>query len=132
MDNKPDLTKEIPLTEATFFILLSLAPGAKHGYGIMQEAEQLSDGRLKLSTGTLYGAIKRLLEIGWIEKVEHPEEGAPPRERRLYQLSDIGRSILKAETERLEQLVIQARQIAPQTLQEIFSHRHIKLFDIGG
>ncbi|MFU8773775.1 MAG: PadR family transcriptional regulator, partial [Anaerolineales bacterium] len=105
MDNKPDLTKEIPLTEATFFILLSLAPGPKHGYGIMQEVELLSDGRLKLSTGTLYGGIKRLLEIGWIEKVEHPEEGAPPRERRLYQLTDIGRSILKAETERMQQLV---------------------------
>jgi DNA-binding PadR family transcriptional regulator len=111
MDNKPDLTKEIPLTEATFFILLSLAPGAKHGYGIMQEVEQLSDGRLRLSTGTLYGALKRLLDIGWILKVEHPEDSAPPRERRLYQLSDSGRRVLRAETERMQQLVSLSQHI---------------------
>jgi DNA-binding PadR family transcriptional regulator len=111
MDNRSDLTKEIPLTEATFFILLSLVPGPKHGYGIMQEAEQLSKGRLKLSTGTLYGALKRLLEISWISKVEHPQYGAPPRERRLYQLTDIGRRVLKAETERMQQLVSLSQRI---------------------
>lgn len=111
MANKPDLTKEIPLTEATFFILLSLAPGPKHGYAIMKDVDHLSEGRVRLSTGTLYGAIKRLLEYDWIEKLEHPNEGAPPRERRRYLLTNTGRKVMKAEIERMEQLVTLSQRI---------------------
>lgn len=96
----------LPLTEPTFFILISLAPGAKHGYAIMQEVEALSEGRVKLSTGTLYTALKRLLDDGWIEPIE--EEDAS-RGRKAYQLTGTGRSILHAETERLKSLVSLAR-----------------------
>jgi DNA-binding PadR family transcriptional regulator len=58
-----------PLTEATFFILLSLSPAPKHGYAIMKEVKALSNGRIVFSTGTLYGALRRLLEQGWIRRV---------------------------------------------------------------
>lgn len=111
MENKSELNNQIPLTEPTFYILLSLAPGPKHGYGIMKETEALSKGRVRLSTGTLYGAIKRLLENDWIQRLEHPADGAPPRERRRYQLSDNGRRVLNAETERMQQLVKLSQQI---------------------
>lgn len=62
-----------PLTEATFFILLSLSSAPKHGYAIMKEVKELSKGQIVFSTGTLYGALKRLLEQGWIKRVSDPE-----------------------------------------------------------
>jgi len=96
-----------PLTEPTFFILAALAPTAKHGYAIMQEVVQLSGGRLTLSTGTLYTALKRLLDAGWIEDVT-PEHA--PRGRRDYRLTPTGRRVLQAESERLDMLAALARQ----------------------
>jgi DNA-binding PadR family transcriptional regulator len=93
-----------PLTEATFFILLSLADGPRHGYAIMKSAEALSDTRVRLSTGTLYGAIKRLLEGGWIARAEEAA-GENQRDRQAYSLTDTGRAILSAEVRRLESLV---------------------------
>ena len=92
-----------PLTEATFFILLSLAEGPRHGYAILKEVEELSEGRVALSTGTLYGAIKRLLDAGWIQRSE--ERGENPRDRQAYNLTAQGRSILGGEVRRLESLV---------------------------
>ena len=65
-----DVQSFLPLTEPTFFILLVLAPGPQHGYAIMKETAVLSDARVQLSTSTLYGAIKRLLDQGWIERAE--------------------------------------------------------------
>ena len=100
--------KQIPLTETTFFILLSLAPEPKHGYAIMKEVQQVSEGRVVLSTGTLYGAIKRLLEQGWIERVESVEEANAPsagRRKKAYSLTDSGRRALNAEIARLETLI---------------------------
>lgn len=96
-----------PLTEPTFYILAALAPAAKHGYAIMQEVAQLSGGRLTLSTGTLYTALKRLLETGWIEDVT-PDHA--PRGRRDYRLTPTGRRVLQAESERLATLAALARQ----------------------
>lgn len=96
--------EQLPLSEATFFILLSLASGPRHGYAILKEVEALSKGRVLLSTGTLYGALKRLLEGGWVERLEEmatPESG---RERKAYRLTPLGRRILKAETKRLRTL----------------------------
>lgn len=95
----------IPLTEPTFFILLSLSPSPKHGYAIMKEVETLSEGRVLLSTGTLYGAIKRLLDRGWIKRVTDPIPNGTDRERKAYTLTDQGRRVLNAETERLKTLV---------------------------
>ena len=92
--------EQLPLTEATFYILLSLSSGKKHGYLIMKDVEHLSDKRVGLGTGTLYGALGRLLDLAWIERVdEEPGNGRP---RKAYILSEQGRSILAAETMRLQ------------------------------
>lgn len=98
----------LPLREATFLILLSLAPQPRHGYAIMKDVEALSDGRVQLSTGTLYGALKRLLDQGWIERFD--ETVVNGRERKAYRLTGLGRRILDAETVRMQTLVTTARQ----------------------
>ena len=100
-----NVQEQLPLTETTFFIILSLAPGPKHGYAIMKEVEALSDGWVQLSTGTLYGALKRMLEGGWIERVENPEPDRNSRGRKAYRLTKLGRRILEAEMARLRRLV---------------------------
>ncbi len=102
MDNARSYT---PLREPTFFILLSLSPGAKHGYAILKEVETLSEGRVLLSTGTLYGAIKRLLDRSWIRRVDDPIPNNTDRKRKAYALTERGRRVLNAELERLQQLV---------------------------
>ena len=107
-----DVQENLPLREATFFILLSLATAHRHGYAIMKDTARLSDGRVNLSTGTLYGAIKRLLEAGWIRRVENgdAEDGARPRKE--YELTELGRRIFEAEVTRLESVVAIARESA--------------------
>jgi DNA-binding PadR family transcriptional regulator len=105
-----DLRSFLPLTEPTFFILLVLAPGPQHGYAIMKETAALSDGRVRLSTSTLYGAIKRLLEQGWIERAASASGVKDGRQRKAYRLTDLGRRILNAEKTRLKSLVAAAEQ----------------------
>lgn len=107
MTHKFTADKHTPLTETTFFILLSLAPEPKHGYAIMKEVQQLSEGRVMLSTGTLYGAIKRLLENGWIQRVKDTGTNAlaAGRQKKSYSLSDSGRRALNAEIARFETLI---------------------------
>jgi DNA-binding PadR family transcriptional regulator len=105
MASSLDLPSNLPLTEATFFILLSLSPGPKHGYAIMKDVQALSDSRVMLSTGTLYGALKRLLEQGWVKRVNDPESNGTARERKAYTLTKEGRRVLIAETIRLQKLV---------------------------
>ena len=104
-----------PLTEATFFILLSLSPSPKHGYAIMKEVKELSNGRIKFSTGTLYGAIKRLLEQGWIKRVADPEPNLTERERKAYMLTDKGSKVISAEVERLKSLIKTAQEHIPES-----------------
>jgi DNA-binding PadR family transcriptional regulator len=104
-----DILSYLPLREPTFFLLLSLSPGPKHGYAILIEVEDLSHGRLKLSTGTLYGAIRRLLDQGWIRRAAGPVPNETGRKRKSYELTELGRSILKAEIARLRQLVTAAQ-----------------------
>ena len=103
------IQENLPLTESTFYILLSLAPGPKHGYAIMKDVKTLSESRVVLSTGTLYGAIKRLLDQGWILRVDEPSENGNTRERKAYVLTQRGRRILEAETVRLGKLYQAAR-----------------------
>ncbi|MBZ0301196.1 MAG: PadR family transcriptional regulator [Anaerolineae bacterium] len=103
------MNEHLPLTEATFFILLSLAPGGKHGYAIMQDVASLSSGRITLGTGTLYGALKRLLEQGWIARADDDDSDDEGRPRKVYTLTDTGRRILQAETDRLQQVAQVAR-----------------------
>lgn len=112
MPNRSENETLLPLTEVVFFILLSLAPKPKHGYAIMKDVESLSSQRVTLSTGTLYGALKRLLEQGWIEPVaETADQFAveSKRERKAYALTDVGRRMLQAETARLQSLVAVAQ-----------------------
>jgi DNA-binding PadR family transcriptional regulator len=97
------MDQPLPLTEATFFILLSLVPGARHGYAILKEVEALSAGRVRLSTGTLYGALDRLLNLGWIARLDDEPTGG--RGQKSYQLTALGRQIVQAETDRMAALV---------------------------
>jgi DNA-binding PadR family transcriptional regulator len=105
----------LPLSEATFLILLSLAPEPKHGYAIMKDVQAISDNRVILSTGTLYCAIKRLLEHEWIIRVSDPAGNETSRGRKAYALTYLGRRILEAEIDRLATLVNIAR---PRALPE--------------
>ena len=102
----PDVTDHLPLSDAVFHILLSLAEGPLHGYGILQEVEARSDGAVRMGTGTLYSAVKRLRASGIIE--ERPGADDDPR-RRAYGLTSLGRAVLEAEARRLESLVRWAR-----------------------
>lgn len=95
----------LPLTETSFFILLSLASTPKHGYGIIKEVESLSAGRVILAAGTLYSALRRMLEDGWIERWEDQNTNEDSRERKLYGLTDLGRRVFDLETKRLQGLV---------------------------
>lgn len=109
----PDITPDqfLPLTPAAFHILLALAYEEKHGYAIMQEVEAISDGQVKIGPGTLYGTIKRTLTDGLIEESEErPDPALDDQRRRYYRLTGRGRAVLRAEAERLAQLVAQARE----------------------
>ena len=90
----------IALTEAVYYILLSLLT-PRHGYGIMQNAEMLSGGRVKLAAGTLYGAINSLLEKGWIMALA----GEKDSRKKEYVITEDGRTVLQAELQRLKELV---------------------------
>jgi DNA-binding PadR family transcriptional regulator len=105
MSTEAPIPPEIPLSESTFYILLSIAAQPKHGYAIMKEVRQLSQERVKLSTGTLYGAIKRLLEQGWIERIDDPQGVENGRIRKAYRLTRSGRRVLEAETRRMRALL---------------------------
>jgi len=89
------------LSEPVLLVLLSLAEQPRHGYSILKDVESMSDGRVLLSTGTLYGALQRLLDHGWIERVQ---EENTPRDRRTYRLTSRGRRNLQMEVERMRHL----------------------------
>jgi DNA-binding PadR family transcriptional regulator len=110
-DHMSEVNEYLPLTEATLYILLSLANAPKHGYAIMQEVAGLSNARIHLSTGTLYGALKRLLEHDWVARVDGTEQDPETqRPRKEYILTPLGRRILIAESQRLDQLARLAQQ----------------------
>lgn len=97
----------LPLSSAMFYVLVALADGQTHGYAILEEVEQLTGGEVRLSTGTLYGIIKRLLADGLV----HEQRTDDPR-RRAYQLTSLGREVAKAEATRLEQTLAIAKRKA--------------------
>ena len=99
------------LTEAVYYILLSLLQ-PMHGYGIMQNTEALSEGRVRLAAGTLYGALNTLLEKGWIAAL--PETG-DSRGKKEYVITDAGRAALNAEIERLSALAAIGHRLIEQT-----------------
>ena len=99
----------LPLTPAAFHVLLALADGPKHGYLILKEVEERTDGAVRLSTGTLYGLIKRFLDDELIVELA-PEDDGQER-RRPYRLTPFGRDVAAAEAARLQKLVSAARAV---------------------
>jgi DNA-binding PadR family transcriptional regulator len=100
----------LPLTPAVFHILLALMGQELHGYGIMKEVETQTEGDMLLRAGTLYQAIKRMLELGLIEEsIERPDPSLDDERRRYYKLTGLGLKIARAETQRLRKLLQIAR-----------------------
>ena len=100
------MAENIALTEAVYFILLTLTTPL-HGYGIMQRTEQLSEGRVRLAAGTLYGALNTLCEKGWIQELP-VQAGSRKKE---YVITESGREVLDHELNRLRQLVSAGEEI---------------------
>ena len=103
--SKRDPHDLLPLTPAMFYVLVAMADGQAHGYAMLKEVEQLTSGAVRLSTGTLYGIIKRLLADGLVR-----EQRTDDPRRRSYELTPFGRDVAKAEAARLEQTLAIARK----------------------
>lgn len=109
-NTQQDPGRLLPLTPAVFNILLALADGEKHGYGIMQEVEANTEGRVLMGPGTLYGSIKRMLQTGLIEESDdRADPDLDDQRRRYYRLTGLGRRTLQMEAERLAAQVRLAR-----------------------
>jgi DNA-binding PadR family transcriptional regulator len=106
----------LPLSPAAFYILVALAEGDRHGYGITKEVEGATGGAVRLGAGTLYRLIREMLADGWIREVgERGEAGDPISRRRYYALAPWGRRIAEAEAQRLDSLlrVARSRRLLP-------------------
>jgi DNA-binding PadR family transcriptional regulator len=97
--------KRKPLSEPVFLILTSLAKEPKHGYALIKDIEELSGGAVRLSTGTLYGALRRLIEWEWIVAFEQEDSA---RDKQAYELTDEGQRELEAEVDRMKELARKA------------------------
>jgi DNA-binding PadR family transcriptional regulator len=105
----------LPLKSQWFHIMLALASGEQHGYGIMQEVLDRTTGKVRLWPATLYGSLKRLIEANLIEEsTERPAPELDDARRRYYRLTTLGRAVLDAECDRLQELVrtIRVKQAA--------------------
>lgn len=108
----------LPLTPIVFQVLLALADGDRHGYGIIQEVGRRTDGLITLRTGTLYTVLKRLLELDLVEESDaRPAPAEDDERRRYYRTTTFGRAVMKAEARRLESLVALARD------KKVLTHR---------
>jgi DNA-binding PadR family transcriptional regulator len=104
--SEADLQNFIPLKTQWFHIMLTLASGEQHGYGIMQEVLDRTTGKVRLWPATLYGSLKRLIEANLIEEsTERPAPELDDARRRYYRLTALGRAVLDAECDRLQELV---------------------------
>lgn len=114
-----DADELLPLPSAQLHILLALADGEKHGYAVMREVESMTDGEVTMGPGTLYGAVKKMLNVGLIEETDQrPDPEMDDERRRYYRTTGLGARVLAAETARLERLVQtahtkQARSLNP-------------------
>ena len=107
MEDLRKVKKYSPLTETTFYILISLLEPL-HGYGIMQKVEDLSDGRIKLGPGTLYGALSNLLEAKMIELEDSTDAN---NRRKVYRIKGFGIDMIGYEIKRLEEMVKNGRDL---------------------
>jgi DNA-binding PadR family transcriptional regulator len=110
MVDKHEIDELLPLPSATFHILLAVAEEDRHGYAIIQDVAVRTEGELKLSAGTLYRSIQRMLEQGLlVETRERPAPEEDDERRRYYRITPLGTAVAKAEARRLTQLVRMAR-----------------------
>ena len=110
-DKAPAPDSHLPLTPATFQILLALVDGERHGYSIMTDVAERSEHAVRLGPGTLYGSLKRLLDAGWVaESGERTDPAAGVERRRYYRITRYGMDVARAEARRLDSLVHAARQ----------------------
>jgi DNA-binding PadR family transcriptional regulator len=110
-DRERNPESSLPLTPATFQILMSLVDGEQHGYAVMKEVEERTDGAVRLGPGTLYGSLKRLLEDGLVDEgAERPDPELGDERRRYYRITKFGISVARAEARRLESVLRTARQ----------------------
>jgi DNA-binding PadR family transcriptional regulator len=101
----------LPLTPLAFQVLLALADTERHGYGIILEVDERTDGLIRLRTGTLYTLLQRLLDETLIEESDaRPDPDEDDQRRKYYRLTDLGRDVLAAEARRLESLIGEARR----------------------
>ena len=113
-----DVDALMPLPPVTFQILMALADGDRHGYAIIQDVAERSEGALRLGAGTLYRSIHRMLEQGLIiESNRRPARALDDERRRYYRLTPFGTAVARAETRRMTQLVrlARARGLTPET-----------------
>ena len=109
MTDEPTVEDLVPLPPATFHILLALAEGERHGYAIIQDVEARTDGELRLSAGTLYRSIARMVEQGLIAEVTRRRTAEDDERRRYYRMTPFGNAVARAEMRRLSQLLRLAR-----------------------
>ncbi|HYN10747.1 MAG TPA: PadR family transcriptional regulator [Vicinamibacterales bacterium] len=101
----------LPLTPLAFQVLLALADTERHGYGIILEVNERTDGLIRLRTGTLYTLLQRLLDESLIEESDtRPGPDQDDQRRKYYRLTELGRDVLAAEARRLESLIGEARR----------------------
>jgi DNA-binding PadR family transcriptional regulator len=105
---KDDLEELLPLSPATFYILLALSNEDRHGYGIMQEVARQSEGRYKLGPGTFYDNLEKLIDHGVVKEVPRKSANDDPR-RRYYRMTGFGRNLFLAEVSRLDSVVREAK-----------------------
>jgi DNA-binding PadR family transcriptional regulator len=105
---KDDLKGLLPLSPATFYILLALSDEDRHGYGIMQEVTRQSEGKYKLGPGTFYDNLEKLIEHGVVKEVPRKSANDDPR-RRYYRMTGFGRNLFLAEVSRLDSAVREAK-----------------------
>jgi DNA-binding PadR family transcriptional regulator len=108
---KPDIDVErlLPLAPAVFHILIALGDGDKHGYAVMQEVAGRTDGKVRMSPGTLYGSIRKMLDEGLIEELFRRGAPADDERRRYYRVTKFGRAVAAAEADRLAAMLHHAR-----------------------
>jgi DNA-binding PadR family transcriptional regulator len=107
---KRAIESHLPLSSQVFHVLLALADGEKHGYVISKEIARRTGNEVRLSAGTLYGIIKRLLDDGLIEEsADRPDFSLDDQRRRYYRLTKLGHAVAEAEAERMERVIAMAR-----------------------
>lgn len=111
MTGRPEVDDLLPLTSTVFHVLVALAREPRHGYAIAQDVESLTDGRISMGPGTLYGSLQRMTESGLIAEAENPgEDGRHAERRRYYRITRLGEAALRAESERLLRAVSVAQE----------------------